>query len=532
MEPPSPQKLLHGVIWVILSLKIAGVRGGGEVCQQVGVRVSGLKGCREGVILTVGGGSLRKGGGMGMTCGGERGLRARGNRTLGYKYSPSLTPFSPSISKYLPLLLTSLQNRRKYREITEKWPSNPQVFFLEKLNASGLPKMCSIYYYTQGGSKNTVNCKMNDLPLYLRVGVQSRNFGRSEAKGRPSEARIGPTEARSVPSQARSGPSEASSGPSEASSGSSEASSGPSESSSGPSEATSEPSEARIGPSEASNGPSEARSGPSEARSGPSEARFGPSEASDGPSEARSGPSEARSGPRGTEGGGGSLLEVGQDPMYFYIVPPAIQAATDVVLNFVATDMYTTIADYVSDTATAEIGLDISSYFAAQTVPKVVEDLKAWPSDMAEALTKKIVSSVQEKLTAEIARKSYNPVSRATVPPLADRISQDLSIGLSKVLSRALPIAVSTPLIQSLTHAVVSSVSQSLPVAKKGVYATACQDCFWSSLNCHRCPVSEENLYFHLYHSNYFSDYYAQYYASYYTESLIKADEALHKTAK
>eukprot|EP00466_Bigelowiella_natans_P005659 jgi/Bigna1/77222/fgenesh1_pg.46_\ len=217
-----------------------------------------------------------------------------------------------------------------------------------------------------------------------------------------------------------------------------------------------------------------------------------------------------------SESGLSTLL---RDPIFLWADPPIVCAATDVILNFWATDMLRTFIDYITGAGIAEIGNDSAQAIAAHIMPKITKDIKKkLPKLIYKPLSKQLTKSIQKNLTENIARDIIEPLSRSLSPILTNRISRDL--GVTARLSRSLTQAI----VPTLTHTLTYHHQASRPAA-----AAMCQVCYWEGRQCSKCSMSPENMYYQLYYSVYYSEYYSEYYGTYYTTAIQKADEAENK---
>jgi len=229
----------------------------------------------------------------------------------------------------------------------------------------------------------------------------------------------------------------------------------------------------------------------------------------------------------------GTLLELGVkvgDPFYMWIIPPALTAATDVVLNFAHVVMYGTVMDYISDAAINEVASKASEHVAKEAFKQVVKDMNKWPKQVSPLLAKKMTDWIKHNITRIIRHWSYGAISRGLTPTIADRIARDWSNNIRKSLSRAVPILTSTPLIQSITHAITPTLVHILGSGGKQAYSEFCQECYWTrGQRCADCPLSLQSLYYQIYHSTYYADYYGTYYSNYYTSALIALDQKMYE---
>mmetsp|Transcript_25555 Transcript_25555/g.49745 ORF Transcript_25555/g.49745 Transcript_25555/m.49745 type:complete len:408 (-) Transcript_25555:56-1279(-) len=231
-----------------------------------------------------------------------------------------------------------------------------------------------------------------------------------------------------------------------------------------------------------------------------------------------------------TTSGSQSTNKMVDKALDLFVLPAAVAVITDVILNFVATDMYSTIMDYVTDAGIAEIANDVALDASKKVLPKLYKDLKSQiPKLIYEPLGKNLFDSVKTNLTQNIRVNLLEPVVPAVVFPLASRISTKLGVDLRRVLSRVVTIAICKPVIQAVTHAVSPSVINALQSSQE---TQMCQACFATGQLCAGCQLSPQGMEYTLYHTSYYSDYYSEYYAAYYEASVINVDAKLHGKKK
>jgi len=207
------------------------------------------------------------------------------------------------------------------------------------------------------------------------------------------------------------------------------------------------------------------------------------------------------------------------EPVTKMVIGDMAEQVTDLVLGgtvgeFVH-DLQHAIAGPMAHMVVAYVGKGVARNITNMVIPPV-----------SGQLVKLLGTSIPNMISAPLANEIVDFVSPILKQRLIRSLSQTLPnhiyYGLPEIISRSLPILLTSKLTRAITHAVVPSLGRALSVTYH--YSYLCHLCRHYGRHCSDCNDLQVSQHQIQYYGAYYSEYYSGYYGDYYRDALYMLD--------